>query len=208
MSVTWFNVVGVCVFHLKSYNMNIGYLLICRPYRYMLMCVTFCCTLVQVWVCVCAHVFLTLWGHKFDYTVTLWGLTFLMGTSPHKVNHYVMSPKGMETGLCVCVCVCVANAGRTGWAWQTLATSSQEAPYSMAKAASLIISPAPCRRTHKQQPLTSGVLTRSPSLVIFVGQTITFIQSETCQNLLKRFPDWLKLAHYWQDNNWQGTVLM
>lgn len=30
-----------------------------------------------------------------------------------------------------------------GWAWQTLATSSQEAPYSMAKAASLIISPAP-----------------------------------------------------------------
>lgn len=36
------------------------------------------------------------------------------------------------------------NASDTvGWAWQTLATSSQEAPYSMAKAASLIISPAP-----------------------------------------------------------------
>lgn len=45
----------------------------------------------------------------------------------------------------VCVIVCVCAAGRTGWAWQTLAMSSQEAPYSMAKAASLIISPAPCR---------------------------------------------------------------
>ena len=32
----------------------------------------------------------------------------------------------------------------TGWAWQTLAMSSQEAPYSMARTASLIISPAPC----------------------------------------------------------------
>lgn len=46
----------------------------------------------------------------------------------------------------MCVCVC---AGHTGWAWQTLATSSQEAPYSMARAASLIISPAPWRRRDK-----------------------------------------------------------
>merc|ERR1719323_476682 len=30
-----------------------------------------------------------------------------------------------------------------GWAWQTRATSSQLAPYSIARAASLIISPAP-----------------------------------------------------------------
>lgn len=47
---------------------------------------------------------------------------------------------------CVHVCMCV---GHTGWAWQTLATSSQEAPYSMARAASLIISPAPWRRKDK-----------------------------------------------------------
>lgn len=46
----------------------------------------------------------------------------------------------------VSVCVCV---GHTGWAWQTLAISSQEAPYSMARAASLIISPAPWRRKEK-----------------------------------------------------------
>lgn len=45
----------------------------------------------------------------------------------------------------VCVCACV-HAVHTGWAWQTLAMSSQEAPYSMARAASLIISPAPWRR--------------------------------------------------------------
>lgn len=50
--------------------------------------------------------------------------------------------------LCVCACVCVC-VGHTGWAWQTLATSSQEAPYSMARAASLIISPAPWRRKDK-----------------------------------------------------------
>lgn len=31
----------------------------------------------------------------------------------------------------------------TGWAWQTRATSSADAPYSIAKAASLTSSPAP-----------------------------------------------------------------
>lgn len=49
--------------------------------------------------------------------------------------------------MCACVRVC---AGLTGWAWQTRATSSQEAPYSMARAASLIISPAPWRRKDKR----------------------------------------------------------
>lgn len=35
--------------------------------------------LLQVCVCVCRHVLHMLWGHKSVYTVTLWGVSFLLG---------------------------------------------------------------------------------------------------------------------------------
>ncbi len=36
--------------------------------------------ILQLIVCVCVWVLLMLWGHKSVYTVTLWGLAFLLGT--------------------------------------------------------------------------------------------------------------------------------
>lgn len=94
---------------------------------------------------------------------------------------------------------------RTGWAWQTLATSSQEAPYSMAKAASLIISPAPCRETRSSvwfsRSVNSNSFTWSVTTINFPASYFTCRVITIKTNTANLATSFRHLSLWWRGND-------